>query len=664
MTKYFLLFVVVFLKSILINAQEATSVDSTKILNEVIVVYQANKLTPFTFQDIPAKELKAKSTGQEPSFLLSETPSITNYSDAGNSQGYSYFRMRGIDQTRVNITLDGVPLNEPEDQGAYFSNYPDIVNSVSKIQIQRGVGTSKNGVASYAGSIQLFSPKLQDSAKTTVGIDYGSFNSVRAFGIYNSGIKNKKAFYIRASQIYSDGYKYNSSNNSQSVFLSTGLFNDTSTWKLNILAGQQKNELAWLGVADSLIQRDRRTNANENEKDRFVQALAQLQHKWKVSTHSSLQSSVYYTYLTGDYDFNLNTFLGLPSTEELFNYDFQSNLLGFFSNYRVSKKKFNWTTGIHGNVYEREHRGSERSLGDLYKNMGHKNEISIFSKLDFMVNDFSFFADIQYRYTSFDYTGSVNFDPRTWHFVNPKIGVSFKFQQGSLLYYSLGSTGREPTRNDIFGGNDDLLADDMNTAVVFIEDPEYVVDHELGWRFSSKNLTLDMNLYYMDFSNEIVLQGNFGPNGLALTNNVEESYRTGVEVNAVYSINHNFSLINNSSFNYIRIKEQSEVFSPILTPPVLINQELVYTHNNLVVGLSARYQDDSYMDFANTAAIDAYVLLNSRIQYALERYQFSVFVNNITNTTYFNNGYVDFDGTNKFFVQAPTNFHVAIQYSF
>src|SRR6185437_512886 len=143
-----------------LEAQTALRRDSSNLMKEVVVTYQADKLTPITFQNINGKELKAKSIGQEPSYLLSETPSITVYSDAGSTQGYSYFRMRGIDQTRINISLDGASLNEPEDQGAYFSNYPDIMNSVSKIQIQRGVGTSKNGVACYGGSVQLFSPNL------------------------------------------------------------------------------------------------------------------------------------------------------------------------------------------------------------------------------------------------------------------------------------------------------------------------------------------------------------------------------------------------------------------------------------------------------------------------------------------------------------------------
>lgn len=669
MKHYYLLVAFCFFSSSYLFAQ-TNEKDSLKTedLSEITVIYQADKTTPVTFQNISAKEIKEKSVGQEPSFLLSQTPSITNYSDAGNSQGYSYFRIRGIDQTRINITLDGVPLNEPEDQGAYFSNYPDIFNSVSKIQIQRGVGTSKNGVASYGGSVQLFAPNLYDSV-ATFGLGYGSFNSFRAYGEYGSGIKKglktDKSIYVRASKIYSDGYKYNSSNNSQSVFLSTGLFLDKSTWKINLLAGNQKNELAWLAVSDSVIQKDRRTNNNMNERDNFVQILAQLQNNYNLTLHSSIQSSIYYTFLKGGYDFNLNGFLGLPSTDELYRYDFQSNLIGFFSNYTFSKNNLNFTTGVHANTYQRKHTGSEQTLGELYVNTGFKNEASIFSKVEYQINKFNLFADIQYRYASFDYEGSVNFDKLEWNFVNPKAGISYVSNSNLVFYYSIGSTGREPTRNDMFGGNDDLLLDSLGNAFLPITKAESVLNHELGIRKNTEKINFTVNLFYMDFKNEIVLNGNFGPNGLALTNNVEKSIRTGIETSISYKINQHFTLVNNSSFNYSQIKEQNETFSPILTPPIIINQEIIYSYKNFLIAVLGKYQDAAYIDFANSAKVDSYFLLNTRIQYAInDKLQFRFFVNNITNSKYFNNGYVDFDGSKKYFVQSPTNYYAALQYNF
>lgn len=639
------------------------SICTLTILKEVIVPYQADKKTPVTFQNISGKELDAKSVGQEPSFLLTQLPSITNYSDAGHFQGYSYFRMRGIDQTRINITLDGVPLNEPEDQGAYFSNYPDLLNSISRMQIQRGVGTSKNGVASYGGSLQLWSPNLYDSTRTTVGFGYGSFNSLRAFGEYNSGIKKRMALYARVSEVYSDGYKHNSSNNSQSAFLSAGWFGNNSTWKLNVLAGRQRNQLAWLGVSDSLIKIDRRTNANKNERDKFTQWLTQLINKFPLSYSSFLQSGVYYGNLKGNYDFNQNNFLGLPSTDEMYNYAFQSNLTGFFSNYNLALKNFTLTTGIHGNIYNRQHIFSEKALGRLYTNTGYKNEVSAFVKAGYTLNRFTLFTDVQYRYTDFDYKGAVPLNRLHWAFLNPKAGISTEIKPDLVLYYSIGRTGREPTRNDMFGGNDDLLADSAGKPMLAIRDAEYVVDHEAGLRFQSKKWSAGFNVYYMNFENEIVLNGKFGPNGLALTNNVDKSYSTGVELSAAWHVNRNVELINNSSWNRSRIKEQKVTFSPVLTPALIINQEAVYTFRNISMAMTVRYQDKSYIDFANSSTINGYTLLNGRVGYAFKGWQVTLFVDNITNAKYFNNGYVDFDGSKKYFVQAPTTVYASLKYT-
>jgi iron complex outermembrane receptor protein len=216
----------------------------------------------------------------------------------------------------------------------------------------------------------------------------------------------------------------------------------------------------------------------------------------------------------------------------------------------------------------------------------------------------------------------------------------------------------------MFGGNDDLLADSLGNANVSIKTPEYVVNQELGFRHQSSKLNFNLNLYYMDFKNEIVLDGKFGPNGLALTNKVKQSFRTGVEISVTYKVSKSLSLINNSSFNFSRIKEQTEVFTPILTPPLIINQEAVYSYKGFSVAVSARYQDKSFIDFANTSIVKSYFLLNGRVNYDIKGFQFCVFINNITNSKYFNNGYVDFDGSKKYFVQAPTNFCASIKYSF
>ncbi len=639
--------------------------DSTLIVHDdVLITARLTRTTPVTFQNITGRELDRQSVGQEPSAILAATPSITAYSDAGNTQGYSYFRLRGIDQTRINISLDGVPMNEPEDQGAYFSNYPDLLNSVSSLQIQRGVGTSQNGVASYGGSIQLYSPEAIQQNKSTLGFGYGSFNSLRAFSETELVSKNGLGLHVRGSEIYSSGYKKHSGNHSQSVFVSGMKEIGRSEWKLNLLAGHQQNQMAWLGVRDSLIAIDRRTNANSDENDQFLQTMAHLRHRYKLTANSQLSTNVYHTFLKGNYDFDFNNFLGLPSTNEMYNYAFQSQLIGFFSNYAVVKGKWNWVSGLHFNAYQRTHTGSERSLGELYSNRGAKTEASLFSKAEYSLKWATLFADVQYRYAVFGYKGAVKMDPIAWHFVNPKAGISVPLRHNMNAYYSVGSTGREPTRNDMFGGNDDLLADSLGNPMLSIVKAERVLDHELGIRRSKGLLQYALNGYYMGFRNEIVLNGKFGPNGLALTDSVERSFRAGAELMVQVLLNDHFLLTNNSSWNYSRIRASSTEFSPILTPSLIVNQEVEYHSKNFSVALGGRVQSSAWIDFANTTKIQPYFLLNARAHYQIKALRLSVFANNLTNAKYYNNGYVDFDGSKKYFVQSPINFYGAAQYTF
>ena len=175
---------------------------------------------------------------------------------------------------------------------------------------------------------------------------------------------------------------------------------------------------------------------------------------------------------------------------------------------------------------------------------------------------------------------------------------------------------------------------------------------------------MNLNLFYMNFKNEIVLDGKFGPNGLALTNKVDRSFRTGVELSLGYKLTDRITLVNNASYNYSCVKAEKETFTPILTPPVIINQEAVYAYKRFSMAVSARYQDRSFMDYANTASLNSYVLLNGRFGYDVKHVQLCFFVNNIGNTTYFNAGYVDFDGTKKYFVQAPTTLYASLKWSF
>ena len=166
----------------------------------------------------------------------------------------------------------------------------------------------------------------------------------------------------------------------------------------------------------------------------------------------------------------------------------------------------------------------------------------------------------------------------------------------------------------------------------------------------------------MNFKNEIILNGNFGPNGLALTNKVDKSYRMGAELSLNYQINEHWNLKNNSSFVYSKIKEENISFSPILTPKFIVNQEVNYKFKNLTINLTSRFQDSSYMDFSNGTKLPSYVIFNSGVLYDWNQWQVGFFVNNITNKRYFNYGYTEADGTGKYFIQMPRNFMASLKF--
>ena len=282
--------------------------DST--IEEVYVYdgYHAQTGSPVSYTEMDEDFLEDQIFGQEPSFVLAKSPGVTMYTDSGSQNGYSYFRLRGIDQTRINMTLNGVPLNEPEDQGVYFSNYPDFLSSVGSIQIQRGAGLSQNGSASYAGSIQFRVKELSEPSYGKVDLTYGSFGSRRVGAEYNSNDSEAINWFVRGSSVQSNGFKHRSANESESIFASTTITYENSEWKLTGFSGQQRNQLAWLGVSESELEVNPKTNANSEEDDEFSQTLLILNQKQEF-THFVLNSGVYYNTLEGNYDFDLNNFL-------------------------------------------------------------------------------------------------------------------------------------------------------------------------------------------------------------------------------------------------------------------------------------------------------------------------------------------------------------------
>ena len=620
------------------------------------------------------KEIEKQYVGQELPVVLARMPSVNWYSDGGNYTGYSYMRLRGIDQTRINFSLNGIPLNEPEDQGVYFSNFPDFLNSVRTLQVQRGVGVSSNGSSAFAGAVSMESPSLTDSSYTELSAGYGSFSTYRASAEFNTGLlKNKWALYTRLSKTGSDGFRENSGTNGSSFFLSAGYFARKGILKFTGFSGRSKNQMAYLASADSVLNKNYRDNPlSTEEKDEFRQNLAMLQYLLPAGRYSSFGFSAYYNQLAGGYS--------VLFSPDLQKFSVSSNWYGGMMNYIYQKKCLTIQGGIHANDYSRTHfstiEPAENML--LYKNRGHKNEVSLYSRISYSVNRFTIYADGQYRYIYFNYEAddhAPGFDQDiNWKFFNPKAGLSFALNQGLKLYASIGKTHREPTRNDLFGGYDNI--DSTNQAEIGSFNrilPEQVADIELGTKLNYKKLRAQFNFYEMQFKNEIAAIGQLSYIGLPLRKNVNSSYRRGLELDLTYAPVRELSFTTQANVSKNRISTDTTDFDsssyynfqPLLTPAIIINQSVGYQSCSwLSLGFGCRYVSQSFLanNNDNRFVTQAFFVLNGSVQVRFLKYcSLEFMVNNISDRKCFTSGYVQ-GAEAYYFPMATRNYAVNFKF--
>ena len=249
-------------------------------------------------------------------------------------------------------------------------------------------------------------------------------------------------------------------------------------------------------------------------------------------------------------------------------------------------------------------------------------------------------------------------------FLNPRLGISHEIRPGFHLYYSLGKTGREPTRNDLFLGNDDLLADSIGNPVLGTTQAEEVLAQELGFRLQRSHLSLSVNAYHMNFSNELVLSGQFGPNGLALHSDVAKSHRSGLEVDATYQVHPRWTLTHHAAYALHQIQEDGVRFKPILSPHVLLNQQLMYDYRDFQFILSGRYQSRVFLDFSNEHQLPGFFQLNATASKQFQRVKVSVHVNNLTNQQPWIHGQLNVYGDPTYHVLAPLHYFANVSYQF
>ncbi|HEY8310744.1 MAG TPA: TonB-dependent receptor [Gemmatimonadaceae bacterium] len=644
-------------------------------LEGVMISAVRDPSAPISEKTLSRADIQQHYFGQDiPLVLQGTTPSLTSYAETGNYWGYSYIRLRGLDQSRINITLDGIPLNDPEDQVLYFADFPDLANSLQSVQVQRGVGTTSNGTASYAGSINMETMSLAAAPRGGhIELQDGSFGSRRASADYNTGVLGDHlAFYGRVSALRTDGYRYHSGVEGKSVFASGGYFGDQDILKFTVTSGAMLDTMAYLAVPKADLDTNRRINPlTPQERDNFGERLGALSYTHLINSNSSLAATAYRLSATGGYDVLLDSL-------ETLHLDFVS--YGVTTAWTYHRDNIKLDIGANADTYARDHYAFMHARRDpLYFNTGHKKDEAAFAKVGYVIGRATLFGDLQARHAEFSYTPDVNSaiagSSISWSFLNPKAGLSYQLTQPASVYVSYGKTTREPTRSDMFAGYDNI--DTSNVAFVGGlggVKPETVHDIELGTNFHSQSLDVQANFYSMDFRNEIAPIGALSDLGYELSRNVAASYRRGIEADVTYRGIPRWLLTGNATESINRIREYTDSsgeapvtyhnVEPLLTPRFLSFGRAQFAATRSVsLAVEGRYQSVSFLD--NTSD-RRYVLPDAFDMDASIEWRFAgqnellIRGNNLTNSKKYGSGYAS-EGVSYYFVLPPRNVFVTLK---
>jgi iron complex outermembrane receptor protein len=677
--------------------------------NIIIRGVRAKSKDPIVQTNIPKEQVEKVYTGQHPIFLLEEfTPSVYSYSESGTSVGnYGQMRLRGMNQERINFSLNGVPLNDMIDQGVFFSNFTDVSSSFESIQVQRGVGTSSAGVSSYAGSVNFETINVAKADPfSTLSLGAGSFGTYRANFQTNTGVqKNGFGFYSSLSKFWSEGYRDFTESDATSMFLTGGYYGERNLFRMTTFYSRSQNGLGYYTIDRSILdQNPTFNNLTEDDNDDFQQYMVQMQHSIAFSDQVTLSSTLYYSGAGGDFG------EGTPDVDSIFvenygaqypinffqiNYPLQNDHYGLINNLLINLADVELTIGSHIYQFDRENREeyAPQFSQPYYRDQTQKREAAVFVKSNYQLsNKTSIFADVQLRHLGLQFTPDYSFifgddfnriditSPKDlkWTFLNPRVGFNYEINEALSLFTSYGRSYREPTRIDLLGGfqlnisNYELITRDPEFK------PESVDDFELGLKWNQRRIALDANLYYMNFTNEIAPIGEVIAFGVQKRVNIDRSYRMGFEGAMNYLLSNALSLQGSFAFQKAVIRElllEDQLFEDkqqILSPEVILNFGLNYTPvKGLNMNPTMRVLSESYMEYTNDPAfvVPSSVVFDLNLGYEFRSWNIGLLVNNLLDVEYFTFGTpsdVDFSGILEpgFYVQAPRNYFLKTSYTF
>ncbi|WP_445664517.1 TonB-dependent receptor [Fodinibius sp. AD559] len=687
--------------------EEGSSVDialvpKTIMSNEVFVrALRVDEASPMAYENISRDEIERQNLGQDMPYMISSTPSVTTTSDAGAGIGYTGLRIRGVDQGRINVTVNGIPINDAESHGVFWVNMPDLASSVENIQIQRGVGTSTQGAAAFGATMNIQTSQMRPDAYGEVNTAVGSFNTRKANVMLGSGLmENGWQFEGRLSKIESDGYIDRASSDLKSFYLSGAKHGENSLLRVDVFSGKEKTYHAWNGVPESRLENGDRTYNSagtekpgqpyEDQTDNYQQDHYQLHYSHQLSENWNANASLHYTYGRGYYEeykadqalreYNFDS-IQLPDTTIS-----QSDLVrqlwldnhfygGVFSTQYNKSDRWSLTVGGGYNEYDGDHfgevvwaefAGSTDVENQYYDNNAFKTDFNSYVKANYSITDkLSAFADAQIRHITYEFLGKdrqpapgggqqvVNVQQTDrLTFFNPKAGLTYNFADHQRVYASMSVGNKEPTRDEY-----------VNSTPENRPKHETLYDWEAGYKGEFDRFFVKANLYYMDYKNQLILTGEINDVGAYIRQNVPDSYRAGIELQAGIQLHENLEWSGNATFsrnkieeytyyldNYVTGSQESTTYTDTdiaFSPGFTGNSSLRFTHQGFSASLNTKYVSKQYLDNTQTESrtLDPYLVNDLRLSYdwsttpLLNILKATLKVNNIFDEMYESNGY-------------------------
>lgn len=721
-----LIFWFILLPILLLSQEKKELLDSA-----VVIANKATSKTPIAYTDVDKAEIQKAAPNQSLPQILNLLPSVVATTESGIGLGASSLSIRGNDPTRTNVTINGVSLNNPESQATFWVNIPALSGVLQNIQIQRGIGTSVDGTASFGASIRMNTNYVAPSAFGRAEVAYGSFNTSTASISAGTGLlKNGLSFELSYSDNRTDGYIRNGKVNAKSLYASLGYKKGSNALKLNYIMGDQTTGITWEGISKDMLEEDRTYNPAgqyedeagniqyyDNETDNYTQHFIQLFYSTQLNSNLYWVNSLNFTKGLGHYE-------NYKEDKEFSEYGFKSPEVDgqikeesdfiirqkMDNEYYVASSRLQYNNkglrlngGLSYTFYDGDHIGEvvwSKYAPEIvnnhnwYYNEGDKQEATAFARGEYDINEFTIFADLQYRYVDLKMSGLdkdfVSLEHQdSWGFINPKAGLNYNLGN-SDFYASFAMGNKEPSRSDI---KEALKSKNTITA-------ERMFDYELGYKYANNDVVLGANVYFMEYKDQLVSTGKLSDTGYEIKENVPISYRRGIELSLGWQIVKQLRLDANTTLSTNKIKDYTawvdtytsssewgympqtseyyEETNLIMSPSLIGAAALNYSPiDAFEIGINGKYVGKQYYD--NTSnddrSLPAYFVMGASAAYKFcSNVKLSAYVDNVLNNKYVGNAWVYralfAEGEDSEYVeaglypQAPINFMVKLSIGF